>query len=123
MANKMTKKDFFNRLLEVLDGADLEDKTELQEFVAHEKELLEKKASSKKPTAKQKENEELVEVIYTALKNAGKALTITDLQNLSPALSTLENQRISALLKKLVDGERVVKTYEKKKAYFAVVAE
>jgi DNA-binding transcriptional regulator GbsR (MarR family) len=56
-----------------------------------------------------------------ALGEMEKAVTISEFQSLSTAeVATLSNQKISALLKKLVESGKVVKTVEKKKSYFSV---
>jgi DNA-binding transcriptional regulator GbsR (MarR family) len=58
--------------------------------------------------------------IKTALAEVGKAVTITELQNASATMAEYSNQKLSALLKKLVDAGEVVKTTEKKKSYFSL---
>ena len=66
------------------------------------------------------ENLELVEVIYNTLVDVAKAVTIAEIQEANATLAELSNQKVSALLKKLVDAERVVKVVEKGKAYFSI---
>ena len=84
-------------------------------------ELLEKKNSKSGQTKTQKENEILVEQLFSALSEFDKPITISEFMKESThEVSTLSNQKLSALMKKLVDAERVVKTTEKKKSYFSV---
>ena len=117
MTKKMTKKDYF----EILKGAypkDANNYNEVIEFINHEIELLERKSSqSKKPTANQMENEGFLEIIQNILQESNKAMTISDIQNVNEELPT-SNQRMSALMKKLVESGVVEKTYEKRKPYF-----
>lgn len=117
MTKKMTKKDYF----EILKGAypkDANNYNEVIEFINHEIELLEKKSSQgKKPTANQMENEGFLEIIQNILQGSDKAMTISDIQNANEELPT-SNQRMSALMKKLVESGVVEKTYEKRKPYF-----
>ena len=117
MTKKMTKKDYF----EILKGAypkDANNYNEMIEFINHEIELLEKKSSQgKKPTANQMENEGFLEIIQNILQESNKAMTISDIQNANEELPT-SNQRMSALMKKLVESGVVEKTYEKRKPYF-----
>lgn len=80
---------------------------------------FEKKSATKKPTANQKENEGFKEVILTVLADAG-AVTVTELQAKDATLGALSNQRVSAILRQLVQDGVVVKTVDKKKSYFAV---
>ena len=117
MTKKMTKKDYF----EILKGAypkSANNYNEVIEFINHEIELLEKKSSQgKKPTANQMENEGFLEIIQNILQESNKAMTISDIQNANEELPT-SNQRMSALMKKLVESGVVEKNYEKRKPYF-----
>ena len=117
MTKKMTKKDYF----EILKSAypkDANNYNEVIEFINHEIELLERKSSQgKKPTANQMENEGFLEIIQNILQESNKAMTISDIQNANEELPT-SNQRMSALMKKLVESGVVEKTYEKRKPYF-----
>ena len=108
MEKKITKKDRFNQLLEIAEVAINED---LVAFIKHEIELLEKKNSRSGQTKTQKENEILVEQLFSALSEFDKPITISEFMKESThEVSTLSNQKLSALMKKLVDAERVVKT-------------
>lgn len=117
---KMTKKDYFNVLAEIVKGAKVENEAEILEFLDRQIELLSKKSNVKTKT--QKENEVLVERVYDALVAVAKPVTVTDLQAVE-GMNEFSNQKLSALLKKLVDTSRVVKTIDKKKSYFSVNAE
>jgi len=119
---KLTKRDYFKMVAVAIENSNVENKAELQNFIAHEVELLDKKAQAKSTaeTAKQKENNELMQVIYEVLADNGNAMTITEIQAEDTRLAELSNQRISALLKKLKDDEKIVRTELKKKAYFKV---
>jgi hypothetical protein len=116
MTKKMTKKEMFAQIM-----ANYNLTEEERAFVQHEIELLEKKSSKSGQTKTQKENEILMEQLVVALGEMEKAVTISEFQSLSTAeVATLSNQKISALLKKLVESGKVVKTVEKKKSYFSV---
>lgn len=120
MDKKMTKKDWFAVLANVVEASDMENKTEALAFIAHEVELLEKKSAKSGATKTQKENVGIMENIKTALGEVGKAVTISELQAASTTMAEYSNQKLSALLKKLVEGGEVVKTTEKKKSYFSL---
>ena len=111
----MTKKEMF----EMIKGVCAND-TRIVEFCDHEIELLTRKASKSTMTKTQKENEGIMEIIVNALKNLDKAVTITELQGICTELADYSNQKISALLKKIVDSNQVVKTVDKKKSYFSI---
>lgn len=114
---KMTKKEMFAQIKSHLTNVD-----EIA-FIDHEIELLENKASgSRKPTANQKENEVFKNEIVDFLANGGK-FSVGDLQKEMPCLNGLTNQRVSAILKQLVDSGEIVKTYEKRKAFFSKVGD
>lgn len=121
MEKKMTKKEYFAVLAEVVANSDMENKDGALAFIAHEVELLEKKSAKSGQTKTQKENAEILVKIKAELAEVGKAVTITELQAASAEMAQYSNQKLSALLKKLVESGEVVKTTEKKKSYFAVV--
>ena len=120
---KMTKREKFAMVREMVANSTHESKDMLLEFVDHEVELLNKKSSGgSKPTAKQKENLVLMEELVVALAEMTSPVTISEFQEQSPSkVATLTNQKISALLKKLVEENRVKKEVIKKKSYFSVV--
>lgn len=118
---KMTKKETINLLIDVLMGnKEVEDVQIFVDFLVHERELLEKKSSNSGQTKTQKENEVIKDKIVETLKELGRYVTITEIQEANAELGELSNQKISALLKQLVDGGIVKKQIEKKKAYFGV---
>lgn len=119
---KMTKKEMFAEVIAVVERVEVENKAEMLNFLAHEVELLNKKSSKSGQTKTQKENVLLMEQLVVALSEMEKPVTISEFQGLSTSeVATLSNQKLSALLKKLVEENKVVKTVEKKKSYFSVV--
>ena len=120
MEKKMTKKEWFAGLASVDEASEMENKTEALAFINHEVELLEKKSAKSGQTKTQKENAEVMAKIKSALGEVGKAVTITELQAASAEMAEYSNQKLSALLKKLVESGEVVKTTEKKKSYFSL---
>ena len=116
---KMTKKETINLLIDVLMGnKEVEDMQIFVDFLIHERELLEKKSSNSGQTKTQKENETIKGKIVETLKELNKYATITDIQTANEELSAYSNQKISALLKQLVDNKKNKKVIDKKKAYF-----
>lgn len=115
---KITKRDNFNKLLTIREVAE---DTQLVEFINHELELLDRKSASHSTakTANQKANEEIKTKIVDVLVQLGKS-TISELQAGSEEMAEYSNQKLSALLKQLVDSKQVVRTMDKKKAYFEV---
>ena len=120
MATKMTKRDYFNAILAILATVEDTDVSGLTAFVNHEIELLENKRSSTKPTKTQTENLAVKETIVSVLKEIGKPVTITEMQKHSTDLAEFSCQKLSALLKQLVENDKTVtKVTEKKKTYFS----
>lgn len=115
MANKMTQRDYFN---EIIALARANDRMDIVTFAEGRIEALDKKSGSKKPTKTQEENISLKEEIVSVLTSEGA--TVTEIQTKSDVLGSLSNQRVSALLKQLVEAGRVVKTIDKKKSYFSI---
>lgn len=115
---KVTKKDLFGALKGIVEVSEVENKAELVAFIDNEVEKLEKRAS--KPTKAQKENEPLKEAIVAVLANAEAPLMIKDIQAADELLAGLSGQKVSALLTQLKVEGKVVRTEDKKKAYFSV---
>ena len=114
MANKKTKREFFGEIKEIV-----KENTELVEFIDHELELLDKKTSAKS-TKVNTEQVELMEKIVSALNEIGRSVTISELQKENAEMAEYSNQKLSAMLKKLVDNKQVTKMIDKKKSYFMV---
>lgn len=123
---KMTKKDFFKLLVGIVEKTEnFDKKTETLDFINHEIELLNKKSSApgKKKTAHIKENEELMELIGIALELFDKPVTVTTMIKENAEISKLSSQKLSALLKKMIEAGKVVRTVEKRVPYFSLAKE
>ena len=114
MANKKTKREFFGEIREIV-----KENTELVGFIDHELELLDKKTSAKS-TKVNTEQVELMDKIVNALNEIGRSVTISELQKENAEMAEYSNQKLSAMLKKLVDNKQVTKMIDKKKSYFMV---
>lgn len=112
---KMTKKEMF----EMIKGVCAND-IRIVEFCEHEIELLNRKSSKSTQTKTQIENESIKGAIVNALIEIAKPVTITEMQELNTEMANYSNQKLSALLKQLVESNQVVKTVDKKKSYFTV---
>ena len=113
---KMTKREMF----EMIKGVCAND-TRIVEFCEHEIELLNRKSSKSTQTKTQIENENIKGAIVNALTEISKPVTITEMQELNTEMANYSNQKLSALLKQLVENDKkVVKTVDKKKSYFTV---
>lgn len=120
MANKITKRDNFISIIEVLKSAE---RTDLVEVMEHEIELLDKKKASGKMTKTQVANEDIKALIVEELARLAKPVSITEL--ISESIEVAEkcgnsNQKVSALMTQLKNAGAVVRTTEGKKALFSV---
>lgn len=112
MTKKMTKKEMFSAMLEKYDF----NKAEVA-FIEHELELLAKKNSAEhKQTKAQKENAELaVKVVETLEPNM--LYTVSDVCKL---MGVESNQKMTHILTALVEDGKVVRTVEKRRAYYSL---
>ena len=117
---RVTKKEYFGMVREIVEASGVDNKEDILAFVDREVELLSKRKNGE--TKAQKENAELMEVVYNKLAEMARPATATEIFNeLRDNEAITSNQKVSALLKKLVDDEkRVVKTADKKKSYFSI---
>lgn len=123
MEKKITKKEMFLQVIALAQGEEISVSVdEIMEFARHEIDLLNKKANSKskKEKANDAENVRLSDLILEVLLNSENALTISEIMAKNDDLGDLSNQKVSALMKKLVDGGQVVKTVNKGRSYFSV---
>lgn len=116
MANKITKKEVINAML--ADVA-INGNATYVAYLENELALIERKAANKKSTKTQEENKGIKSVILDTLASIGSG-TITDIQNANSDLAKLSNQKVSALVRQLVENGEVAKTTDKKKSIFSV---
>ena len=116
MANKITKREVINAMLanEVISA-----NSTWVAYLENELALIEKKAANKKSTKTQEENKGIKSVILDTLASIGSG-TITDIQNANSDLAELSNQKVSALVRQLMETGEVVKTTDKKKSIFSL---
>ena len=115
---KLTKRDHFNALLNL---EEVKANPILVEFIEHELDLLAKKnAADKKPTAQQTANKAICEAIVEGME-PNRLYTITELIKEIPECADLTNQRVSALVRGMIDIH-IERVEEKRKAYFRLLA-
>ena len=136
MANttKVTKAMALNAIISVLATLDPETKvdtvslTDMNAYCENELALLAKKKSSTSKAAKANAETRmaLAEIILETLANAGKPMTVSEMQNANDELrvsadgSPISNQRITSVCYALVETSQLVNTKEKKKSYFSI---
>lgn len=120
MEKKVTKKEMFAKLYALVENSTADNKTDLLSFIDHEVELLEKKSSKVTLTATQKANLEILEVIKEVLADKPNSRVSELIKD--ERLSAYSSQKISPLLKKLIDNGEVEKSTDKKVSRFALKA-
>ena len=114
---KMTYAQAIDFAVENIDNIDV-----IEKLQALKAQLAKRNSNGKKGMTKtQKENEVIKEVILNVLADHDERMTVSDMIA-DERLNGYTNQKISALLRQLVDKEMVEKTMEKRKAYFIIVA-
>ena len=116
MANKITKREVIGMMMkeEVVKA-----NPTYMAYLENELALLDKKAQNKKATKTQEQNVGIKATILKVLATIGSG-TVTDIQNGNEELSALSNQKVSALVRQLVESGEVVKTTDKKKSIFSL---
>ena len=123
---KMTVVENYTNIQKILNGETVENYTPAMgvAFLATRIEQTQKKNmgkdGEKKLTKTQQENEVTKETIMAVLATATEPVTITDLGKMSVEMEALSHHKLSALVSQLVKAERVVRTEEKGRAYFAL---
>lgn len=118
---KMTKRDYFNGLLGVIENHkdSIENYEDFKAFIEREIELLNKKRSNSKSTKTQIENEKIKEKILEVLTDVNEVMTISELMT-ADGLENYSNQKLSVLCHQLVNEHKVVNTKVKKVSYFKI---
>lgn len=117
MAEKMTQK---NAIAYVLEHCEIP--KEVSEKLVSMKTQLEKKSNQsgeRKPTKTQIANEGHKQTILANMEQ-GRLYTVTELTKEIPFSEELSSQRVSALVRQLKDSGEIVRTEEKRKAYFSL---
>lgn len=133
---KLTKKDWFLKIRDfIIASEDCKEVTPMVAFIDHEIALLEKRTtSSKGSTSVNEANKKILSTLRIVLTEQSKPITIAELladerlltweeeKKGKVVTNKMSSQKLSALMKKLVDSGEVVRTTEKKKAYFILAS-
>ena len=115
---KMTQKEMFAELIKL---AEENERLDLVEFCNGRIAQIEKKASASGQSKTQKENEKIKTVIIEELTRLARAVTISELLKESEELGQYSNQKLSAILKQMVENDKTVtKIIDKKKSLFTI---
>ena len=117
---KMTKATAWGIVKGIVENSNHPQTAELVAKIDNELALLAKKNSAeKKPTAQQTAIVGIMSAIVEGME-PNRLYTVTEIIKSIPACADLTNQRVSALLRQLVEGGKVKRTEDKRKAYFSL---
>ena len=118
---KMTKATAWGIVKGIVENSNHPQTAELVAKIDNELALLAKKNSAeKKPTAQQTANVGIMSAIPEGME-PNRLYTVTEVIKEIPECAELTNQRVSALLRQLRDEGKVIRTEDKRKAYFSLV--
>ena len=138
MANtKMTQVSALELAVEVITDVmndtdpDLAYYSELSEAITKLSGMAEKLAEkrstpSKADKEKSAEHKAIADEIILVLsteENVTTGMTVSEMQKASEMLAGYSNQKISAILRKMVESKAIVKTVDKKKSYFSIATD
>lgn len=115
MANKRTKRDVINMMLD-------EDVVKANEvyvnYLNHELELLDKKSAQPRKSKVNAENEGYRAIILDILGSADAPMSLSEIKAQNDAFAKFSTQKMSSIIKPLCDAHTVVKTMEKREVKF-----
>lgn len=127
---KVTKKEMFARVIEVIGATAEADKDAMLDFLNHEVALLNKKSSSNGENKNAAVNNAICEMILTVLADsidtpmtAGEIMADVRLRTYidkDGKTVTMSSQKLTSCLTKLKKAEKIVRTEVKKKAYYSL---
>ena len=138
MANtKMTQVSALELAVEVITDVmndtdpDLAYYSELSEAITKLKGMAEKIAEkrstpSKADKEKSAEHKAIADEIILVLsteETVTNGMTVSEMQKASEMLAQYSNQKISAILRKMIESKTIVKTTDKKKSYFSIATD
>ena len=87
-----------------------------------EKRSTPSKADKEKSAEHKAIADEIILVLSTE-ETVTNGMTVSEMQKASEMLAGYSNQKISAILRKMVDSGTIVKTVDKKKSYFSIATD
>lgn len=121
--SKITMKDYFNGAIAFVKGEDTQfTADELVEFFEGRIAVLEKKSANRK-TKVNEGDEELKAAALDVLSNVEEPITVSAMMKANERLGAESNQKISAILRKMIAEGTVKKDKDKKSTVFSLVTE
>lgn len=130
---KMTKKDMFTMLMNIVNTADLPEtmadgetpaptREDFSAFLAKQIDQLDRKSSgSRKPSKNQVENEGIRSQILEVLTTEDRPMAIREIREKIPGMENASSQRMVMLIRPMMLDGKVERTYIKKVAHYSAV--
>jgi hypothetical protein len=121
MEKKMTYVEALTIAIDTMNSLESPNKEAIDRLIAL-KESTEKRnnSKSKAEVAKQSANDDLKNVIVEVLTNCAEPVTITEMLALDERFNGLKVQKISPLMRKLLEEGKIKREEMKHKAYFSI---
>jgi hypothetical protein len=121
MEKKMTYVEALTIAIDAMNSLESPNKEAIDRLIAL-KESTEKRnnSKSKAEVAKQSANDDLKNVIVEVLTNCAEPVTITEMLALDERFNGLKVQKISPLMRKLLEEGKIKREEMKHKAYFSI---
>lgn len=113
----MEKMTYVKAIDVVLNGGEVTSEVR-EKLEALKASIAKKNGAERKPTATQTANEDYKADILASMEE-GKGYTITDLLKSVPSIADLTNQRVSAIVRQMVESGDLQREEIKRKAYFS----
>lgn len=123
---KMTKAQKYEVIKNIVLASGAENRVEMVDFIDHEIELLNKKSGKNRMTKTQKINLEIADALKNIMVGIARPVQVKELlasdevKNLSEDYGMLSGQKVTAILSGMVKRGEVIRTEEKKVAYFSI---
>lgn len=116
MTKTKTQREMFN---EIIGLAEASDRPDIVDFAKGRIAVLDKKTASRGTTKNQIANEAIKETIIDTLRTIGSG-TVSAIMGANAELGGYSNQKITALVRQLVNADVVIKTVDKKSSIFSL---
>lgn len=117
---KLTQRDYFMMLRDMVEAYNPENADTLLTFIDDRIVALDLRKAHKKPNPKQKENEELLEVVLGILRGATEPMTYAEILSADERLVGRTTQWLTPLIKKIGE-DTIVRTKKDKKLAIQLV--
>ena len=119
---KFTQRDYFNAAIKFFNGEDIDfTNEEMVEFFESRIAVLDKKSANRK--TKVNEEDEALKAAIMEVLSSGDRMTVSAIMARDDIFTGLSNQKVSALLRKLIADGVVDKEKDKKSTVFFKVAQ